>query len=253
MKPSEELSRLEELLGHRFGDVDLLDRALTHSSHAHEAAEDPTAVANEDNEQLEFLGDAVLGFVTSRALFERFPHWNEGRLSKTRAHLVSARHLIKVARQAGLGEFLRLGRGEERSGGRQKSALLVDALEALIAALYLDGGIEAARRFILSHVIGAELERITQDPEAITAADQKSALQEFVQGLGHPQPAYHVVEERGPDHKKMFTVELRVRGLNDDRELVQRGEGPTKKRAEQQAAQAALHILKQAAQRMRNP
>ena len=148
-KHSEELSPLEDLLGHRFSDRELLMRALTHSSHAHEVGDESASDAISDNEQLEFLGDAVLGFVTSRALFERFPNWNEGRLSKTRAHLVSARHLIKVAKQVGLGNFLRLGRGEERSGGRQKSALLVDALEALIAALYLDGGIDAAREFIL--------------------------------------------------------------------------------------------------------
>src|SRR5262249_10615516 len=142
MKTKPDVSKLESLLGHSFSRRDLLERALTHSSHANEASA-------ADNEQLEFLGDAILGFVTSQELFERYPSFSEGRLSKTRAHLVSARHLIKVAKQLGLGEFLRLGRGEERSGGRQKSALLVDALEALIAAIYLDGGIEPARGFVL--------------------------------------------------------------------------------------------------------
>jgi ribonuclease-3 len=206
-----------------------------------------------DNEQLEFLGDAILGFVTSQELFERYPSFSEGRLSKTRAHLVSARHLIKVAKQLGLGEFLRLGRGEERSGGRQKSALLVDALEALIAAIYLDGGVEPARRFVLEQVIRPELLRVEHDPDlALAASDQKSALQEFVQAYGNQQPSYHVVEEQGPDHRKIFTVELRVRRADGNSELTQRAEGPTKKRAEQKAAQLALEILKQEANRLRN-
>jgi ribonuclease III len=240
MNPKADVNKLESLLRHRFTRRDLLERALTHSSHANEAS---TA---DDNEQLEFLGDAVLGFVTSQELFERYSSFSEGRLSKTRAHLVSARHLIKVAKQLGLGEFLRLGRGEERSGGRQKSALLVDALEALIAALYLDGGIDAARMFVLEHVVRPELLRIEHDPDlALAASDQKSALQEFVQSYGSQQPSYHVVQEQGPDHRKTFTVELRVKHADGSRELVQRAEGPTKKRAEQKAAQLALDILKQ--------
>jgi ribonuclease III len=230
---------LSARLHHHFRRAALLERALTHSSHANEAEH------AHDNEGLEFLGDAVLGMVTSEALFERYPHFTEGRLSKTRAHLVSARHLIKVARQLGLGDHLRLGRGEERSGGRQKSALLVDALEAVIAALYLDGGMEAARRFVLREIVAPELERVDRDPElALAASDQKSALQEFVQALGQPQPSYHVIEETGPDHRKIFTVELRVRTGADHSEIVQRGEGATKKAAEQRAAQKALEILK---------
>jgi len=246
-----ELSELEAVLGHEFSRRDLLARAVTHSSHAHEATEDENEAVF-DNEQLEFLGDAVLGFVTSRALFERFPAWSEGHLSKTRAHLVSARHLIKVARRLELGDFLRLGKGEERSGGRQKSALLVDALEALIAALYLDGGLEPSRRFILHHIIGPELETIARNPEKVLAAsDQKSALQEFVQGLGHPQPTYSVVQEHGPDHKKTFVVELRVQGLEPNGEFMQRGEGSTKKKAEQHAAQQALTRLKQHTEKTR--
>jgi ribonuclease III len=228
---------LEEALGYHFRSRALLDRALTHSSHANEAE-------GLDNEPLEFLGDAVLGLVTSQALFERYPQHTEGRLSKIRAHLVSARHLIKVARLIGLGEHLHLGKGEECSGGRHKSALLVDALEAVIAALYLDGGLEVTRRFVLGNIVVPELERIDQDPElALAASDQKSALQEWLQGLGKPQPSYHVVQEEGPDHSKMFTVEVRVQSTNGGRELVQRGEGPTKKKAEQRAAQLALQKL----------
>jgi ribonuclease III len=233
-------TRLEDALGHRFRSRPLLDRALTHSSHANE-------IEGLDNEPLEFLGDAVLGLVTTQALFERYPQHSEGRLSKIRAHLVSARHLIKVAKQIGLGDHLLLGKGEERSGGRHKSALLVDALEAVIAALYLDGGLDVARRFVLAHIVVPELERIDKDPElALAASDQKSALQELVQGSGRPQPSYHVVQEEGPDHKKVFTVEVRVLDANGGRELVQRAEGPTKKKAEQRAAQLALERLQPA-------
>jgi ribonuclease III len=228
---------LEGELAHRFHSRQVLDRALTHSSHANETE-------GLDNEPLEFLGDAVLGLVTSQALFERYPQHSEGRLSKIRAHLVSARHLIKVAKQIRLGDYLLLGKGEERSGGRHKSALLVDALEAVIAALYLDGGLDVARRFVLTNIVVPELERIDEDPElALAASDQKSALQELVQGLGRPQPAYHVVQEEGPDHKKVFTVEVRVQNGSDGDELVQRANGPTKKKAEQRAAQLALEKL----------
>ena len=138
-----------------------LERALTHSSHAHESElpEDERPAAQRDNEQLEFLGDAVLAFVTSRALFERFPGYHEGKLSKLRAHLVSARHLQQVARALDLGKYLRLGRGEEKSGGRNKAALLVNALEALLAALYLDAGLEPPGRLILSRIVERSEER----------------------------------------------------------------------------------------------
>src|SRR3954463_1424632 len=153
-----DLASLEGVLKHRFTDRTLLERALTHSSLANESGE-----GVRDNEPLEFLGDAVLGLVASRVLFERFPDFSEGRLSKMRAHLVSARHLIKVSRQLKLGDFLRLGRGEERSGGRTKSALLVDALEAAIAALYLDGGLETAKGFIESNILEPEIERLQRD------------------------------------------------------------------------------------------
>jgi ribonuclease III len=213
---------------------------LTHSSHANEAED-----ASRDNEQLEFLGDAVLGFVTSFALVEHYPHVNEGRLSKLRAHLVSAKHLVEVAKEIGLGDHLRLGRGEERSGGRQKSALLVDALEATVASMYLDGGIDPARKFILTHIVHPELARIDAAPEStVMWADQKSALQELLQAIGFGQPEYQVVEEHGPDHDKTFTVELRIRAIQQGSDLVQRGQGRTKKVAEQRAAQAALSELK---------
>lgn len=240
----QEISTLEKALGHRFQRPELLQQALTHSSHAHESeARDETSPG--DNEQLEFLGDAVLGFVTSQTLFERFPHYQEGELSKMRAHLVSARHLIRVADQLEIGRYLHLGKGEEKSGGRTKSALLVDALEAVLAALYLDAGLDVPRRFIVREILEPELERLQTEGEGgLPVTDHKSALQEYLQGAGRPQPSYAVVKEQGPEHNKLFTVEVRVRPSEDgDREYVTRGEGPTKKRAEQRAAQLALAEL----------
>lgn len=235
-----DLDVLQEKIGYRFKDLSLLERAVTHSSHANEAGDELR-----DNEQLEFLGDAVLGFVTSFALVEHYPQFNEGRLSKLRAHLVSAKHLVEVAKEIEIGDYLRLGRGEERSGGRQKAALLVDALEATVASMYLDGGIEPARRFILTRIVHPELARIDATPEStVMWADQKSALQELLQALGFGQPEYQVVEEHGPDHDKTFTVELRIRAIQQGSDLVQRGQGRTKKVAEQRAAQAALSELK---------
>jgi ribonuclease III len=233
------LDHLQGAIGYRFKDEALLTRALTHSSHANESSAEA-----HDNEQLEFLGDAVLGFVTSFALVGRYPSFNEGRLSKLRAHLVSAKHLLEISRSIGFGEHLRLGRGEERSGGRNKSALLVDALEATIAAMYLDGGIEPARKFILERIVEPELRRIDADPGHTFAwVDQKSALQELLQALGLPQPDYQVVGEQGPDHDKTFTVELRVKAIQNGGDLIRRAEGRTKKLAEQKAAQAVLSEL----------
>ena len=237
---SEEITALEERIGHRFRDRELLERSLTHSSHAHEREPSPSARA--DNEQLEFLGDAVLGFVVSRLLCERFPHFHEGQLSKLRAHLVSARHLAGVARQLELGRFLRLGRGEERSGGRSKSALLVNALEALLAAVYLDAGLETARHIIQQKIFEPELELLHQEAGGVLpTTDPKSALQELLQARALSPPRYSVVMEHGPDHRKVFTVELRVSSAAG--EQVHRAQGSTKKEAEQQAARQALEKL----------
>src|SRR5947209_14260099 len=150
-----EQASLEESIGHVFASSELLERALTHSSQAREAEmlRPGSAERTRDNEQLEFLGDAVLGLVTTEELFRRFPQFNEGQLSKLRAHLVSKNHLIRVAEQLELGRYLRLGRGEEKSGGRNKSAILVDALEAILGAVYLDAGLEAARSLIVQHIV----------------------------------------------------------------------------------------------------
>jgi ribonuclease-3 len=235
----EEITALEERIGHRFRDPELLERALTHSSHAHERESGSSARA--DNEQFEFLGDAVLGFVVSRLLCERFPDFHEGQLSKLRAHLVSARHLGAVARRLELGQFLRLGRGEERSGGRSKNALLVNALEALLAALYLDAGLETAHHFIRRRILEPELELLQVQAGGLPTTDYKSALQEYLQARSLPPPRYSVVREHGPDHRKVFTVELRVGPAEG--EQVYRAQGSTKKEAEQEAARRALEQL----------
>src|SRR5882762_6432493 len=188
-----EIAALEALLGYHFQQPELIAQALTHSSQAREqeAMQTPnTGLKSGDNEQLEFLGDSVLALVTSEELFQRFPHFREGELSKLRAHLVSERHLIRVAQQLELGHYLRLGRGEEKSGGRGKTALLVDALEAILAAIYLDGGLEVARDFVVRNVIAPELERMERGGGTLPVTDFKSALQEAAQSMGLPQPVY---------------------------------------------------------------
>jgi ribonuclease III len=241
-----DIAALESALGHHFRRAELLEQALTHSSQAREQEALQTATRVGDNEQLEFLGDAILGFVTSETLFQRFPEYHEGQLSKLRAHLVSERHLIQVAQQLDLGSFLRLGRGEEKSGGRHKTALLVDALEAVLAALYLDGGVDAARKFILQAILAPELDKIAAAPAGASfLTDYKSALQEAVHASGRPQPSYILVKEEGPEHKKTFTVEARLHapGSVGTPEFVGRALGPTKKVAEQGAARQALEYL----------
>src|SRR5438874_12611807 len=180
---SRDIAPLEAAIGYRFNRPELIEQALTHSSQARELESMQSADRKPvpDNEQLEFLGDAVLGFVTTQELFQRFPSFHEGELSKLRAHLVSEKHLIRVAQLLNIGHYLRLGRGEEKSGGRNKTALLVDALEAVLAALYLDGGLEAARPFILAQVVAPELERIASNGSMLPVNDYKSALQEKLQ------------------------------------------------------------------------
>jgi ribonuclease-3 len=227
----QESEALEAILGYHFENRELLARALTHRSSVHEK---PLGTAGTDNEQLEFLGDAILGFVVSAALVLAHPDYPEGRLSKLKAHLVSASHLHAVAARLRLGGYLLLGRGEEMSGGREKKALLANAMEALIAALYLDGGIEPSRRFIMHHVIG-DAEPTT---EVAMATDYKSALQEMAQSMKLPQPRYAIVEEHGPEHAKTFLVEVRV-----GREWMSRAEGLSKKSAGQKAAQDVLRQL----------
>jgi len=228
-----DLGVLEQKLGHCFRDRGLLERALTHTSHIYERPSNGPPEG--DNEQLEFLGDAILGFVVSEYLVRRNPAFPEGRLSKVKAHLVSAARLHEVAQDLELGGFLYLGRGEEMSGGRNKKALLSDAVEALIAALYLDAGLEAARIFI-EHRVAGGLE--TPDEGLDAVSDHKSALQEMAQAMKLPAPRYVVVDENGPEHSKTFTVEVRL-----GKEWVSQAQGLSKKSAGQKAAQQVLQQL----------
>ena len=249
-------SGLEHALDHHFLDASLLQQALTHSSYAREAESASNTSGTEarpvgDNEQLEFLGDSVLSFIVSQELFRRYPHYTEGDLSKLRAHIVSARALVRPARQLDIGKYLRFGHGEEKSGGRTKSALLVNALEAVIAALFLDAGLEKVHRFVVEAVLQPSLDELeSRVPGALLVTDYKSALQEATQAAGRPQPRYSLVKEKGPDHRKVFTVEVQVPPpLAGGEPLVKRSEGSTKKIAEQGAAQQAWEYLKSLAER----
>ncbi|MBI4465110.1 MAG: ribonuclease III [Acidobacteria bacterium] len=224
------MTDLENTIGYSFQNPELLLRATTHRSYGRESS---VFAGEPPNEQMEFLGDAVLGFLVSEALVEQFPDYSEGPLSKCKAHLVSASYLHQVAQQIALGQFLRLGKGEEQSGGRTKRTLLADALEALVAAIYLDGGLEPTRRFVRHWVLGS------LDWQQIQVADYKSELQEFLQGQGAPQPRYLVIRERGPEHHKVFTVRVQV----GTKRLAQ-AEGDNKKAAQQAAAQIALAQLR---------
>jgi len=228
------LEVLEGAIGHRFADRVLLERALTHKSRAHEMTGQVPASSG-DNEQLEFLGDSILGFLVSECLVLRFPDAGEGRLSKLKAHLVSAAHLHGVAQDLALGDFLYLGKGEEMSGGREKKALLSDALEALIAALYKDAGIERTRAFIETRVVG---DFAASEGADASVHDYKSSLQEAAQTLGLPPPRYSTAHEDGPEHSKTFTVEVRM-GTS----FIARAQGPSKKAAGQKAAELVLKQL----------
>lgn len=234
-KASEEaLVELEALLDYRFQDRSLLLRALTHRSFVNEQE----SQGLRHNESLEFLGDAVLGFLISARVFERFPDSNEGELSKIKAYLVSAVNLVRLAEKIRLGEFLLLSRGEEKTGGRNKRAILVDGYEALLGAIYLDGGVEAAAGF-LERQTGNLFDSL--DPHQLTYGDFKSALQEQLHEMGRPEPFYQVVDEIGPDHRKVFVVEVVVGD-----EVVARSSGRTKKEAQQEAARMALEGLNDA-------
>jgi len=223
----DDLSSFEERIGHRFTRRDLLTRALTHKSYSHEAKQEDVR----DNETFEFLGDSVLGFVIGDLLFHRFPEEDEGALSKIKAYLVSATSLASKARAYGMGEVIYLGVGEEKSGGRKKDSLLANLFEAMIAAIYLDGGIEPARALI-ERSFHDDIDRV--DADDLLFHDYKTALQELAQGKGLPLPEYSVIDEVGPDHDKRFVVEVKVGSLS------RRGEGSSKKEAQQQAAKHAL-------------
>jgi ribonuclease-3 len=228
----DEFETLQQTIGYRFRDRGLLEHAMTHTSRAHEDVSGGVV----DNESLEFLGDAVLGFLVAESLFHEFPDSDEGQKSKIKAAVVSTAALARLAERLQLGDHLLLGRGEEKTGGRRKQALLADGYEALIAAIYLDGGIEHVRAFV-----AREFAPLLADARRIGAGgqDHKSALQELVQARGAPLPEYRLVGTIGPDHRKLFQVEVVVSG-----EPVAEATGTSKKEAEQEAARLALEQLR---------
>ncbi len=227
----EAFAALEARIGHRFVDRTLLEHALTHRSRAHEDVTGGVV----DNESLEFLGDAVLGLVIAEALYREYPDLDEGAKSKIRASLVSAGRLARLGESLGLGEHLLLGRGEEKTGGRRKTALLADTCEAIVAAIYLDAGLPAAAEFVRRELWEPFEASGGGAAAAAGAFDFKSALQERLQAKGLGLPEYRVAAERGPEHDKVFEVEVRVSG-----EVAATATGRSKKDAEQQAEQRAL-------------
>jgi ribonuclease-3 len=230
----EEFRDLERRIGYRFRDHGLVEHALTHRSRAHEDITGGVV----DNESMEFLGDAVLGFVIADHLYREYPALDEGEKSKLKATVVSTTTLARVATELDLGSDMLLGRGEEKTGGRRKQALLADTLEALIAAIYLDGGVDAAREFVLRALAPLMAENQQARGAYGPSGDFKSALQEALQSRGDALPEYRTVAETGPDHDKVFRVELVVGG-----DVLAAAEGRSKKEAEQQAARAALDQL----------
>jgi len=254
LSQSADLSSLELALGHEFARPELLVHALTHRSQAYELAME-TGKPDEsgpdggrgDNERLEFLGDAVLGLVVAEGLYLSHPDWQEGELTRLRAQLVSRRNLGEVALTIGLGAHLRLGKGEERSGGRRKAAILANAMEAVIAAMFLDeaGGLEPVRRFARNYILGSAADDLARELLSGAAlGDHKSALQEHLQATHAGVPVYVVESESGPDHRKRFQVELYLRTADGQvGNALASGIGSTKKKAEQEAARRALALL----------
>ncbi|MGO9336483.1 MAG: ribonuclease III [Terracidiphilus sp.] len=263
------LAELEAELGHGFARRELLVCALTHRSLVNETAANEKASnekaeggratiervtaqgqeeapAAEDNERLEFLGDAVLGLVVAEAMFEAHPEWHEGELTRVRAQLVSRRHLAEVAAAINLGSYLRLSRGEERGGLRSKSTVLSNSMEAVLGALFLDGGLEPVRAFARRYVMGEAAEQLAEELRSGAAlGNYKSALQEYAQSTHLGTPVYRVKGESGPDHRKRFLVEVRLQGENGKTgQPLARGRGTTKKLAEQDAARRAVEGLK---------
>ena len=225
------MKNLEERLGYSFADVSLLENALTHSSYANENK----AKGETSNERLEFLGDSVLGMVVADYLFRTHPDMPEGELTRTRAALVCEESLVEVAARWELGDYLRLGRGEDAGGGRNRPSIRADAVEAVIAAVYLDGGIGSARKLITKFIL-TDNER--EQEGAIR--DYKTALQELVQRESGQVLTYRLLGESGPDHAKVFSVEVDLNGTP-----VGAGEGRSKKEAEQMAAKAAIEKLRE--------
>lgn len=265
-----DLAELEAAIGYRFTVPELLVRALTHRSLANEQAaatgqaahepQDPSAEKSTsietsigkislrhmgDNERLEFLGDAVLGLVVTESLYGGHPEWREGELTRVRAQLVSRQHMAQVAEAIGLGQHLRLSRGEDKSGLRRKSTVLSNTMEAVIGALFLDGGLEPVRTFARKQVLGETADQLAQELQSGAAlGNYKSALQEHLQAVHAGTPVYRVKSESGPGHRKRFVVEVRLKvEAGEPGKPLARGAGTTKKRAEQDAARRAMERL----------
>lgn len=232
-EPPGEFAELEKLLGYRFRRPELLREALTHRSWRAGMKPGTPEAETPDNERLEFLGDAVLALRTSERLLAAFPQSTEGRLSRLRSWIVSARYLADVAQKLQLGSFLLISRGEERIGGRNKERLLANVMEAILGAVHQDGGYRSSSRLIDRHVIGSRLESLT--PEHVHEFAYKSVLQEWAHAQGKPQPVYRIIGVSGPEHGKTFTVEVEIAG-------VYRGqaEAHSRKDGEQRAAHDAL-------------
>jgi ribonuclease-3 len=225
-----DFTELEQRLGYRFGDRGLASRALTHPSYQHERS----GVEEGDYQRLEFLGDAILGMLLAEMLYSRFPLWNEGDLSRFRAQLAGQAALAGIARSIGLGDFIRLGRGEQLSAGRSKDSILSDVLEALIAAVYQDGGLPSAR-----NLVAGLFDSLLDAPDGLESArDAKSELQELLSSRSLPPPEYRLGGESGPPHDRFFQFLVLVNG-----NVVGEGEGRSKKIAQQAAAAKALELL----------
>ena len=222
------MQQLEKNLEYSFKDINLLKNALTHSSYANEVRNGTTS-----NERLEFLGDSVLSIIVSDYIFKNFPNLPEGQLTKLRASLVCEKSLCGFSRELELGRYLLLGKGEEKGGGRERDSILADAFESVLAAMYLDGGYEVARKHALRFVL-----REIEHPEDDVFKDYKTVLQEIIQRNPEETVSYVLVDQTGPDHDKIFTVEVK---LNSN--TIGRGSGKSKKQAEQMAAKQALELM----------
>ncbi len=220
---------LERRLGYVFTDRSYLETALTHSSYANESLQ-----TRHSNERLEFLGDAVLGFCAAKTICRLYPDMPEGGLTRLRAELVCEASLHQVALSLGLGEYIRLGKNEQCNGGRTRTSILADCVEAIIAAIYLDGGLESAERFIADYIL-----RDIRAGHRPARTDYKTQLQEILQREGGAAPVYTIIDQTGPDHDKTFTASVALHGGASAQ-----GEGKSKKEAEQAAARAALEKLK---------
>lgn len=223
------MTSLEKKLGYKFKNINLLKNALTHSSYANEVRNGYSS-----NERLEFLGDSVLSIIVSDYIFNKFPQMPEGELTRLRSSLVCEKALCEFSRELDLGEFLMLGKGEEKGGGRERDSILADAFEAVLAAIYIDGGMEPAKNHVMNFVL-REIKHYSSDD---TFKDYKTNLQEIIQQNPEESISYILTDESGPDHDKSFTVEVRMNS-----NVIGIGKGKSKKQAEQMAAKEALRLM----------